>query len=229
MRAHEFITEGGYPIDQDTIDLIKIYTDEGKTPKEIAKALNLQISKVHNILARYYPERKNKILNLVLALTDNDKQEIVSKFKNGEDLHKLSRSYGISRPAAASIIKNILGQEEYNYEIIQRQLTRGKQLPNKITPEMMDTIRKLYVTGMTLNDISVAVDNIVTGQAIDYAIRRDKDFEQLHAARLERKRKINTGGVATTGFTRPGEIDVGRIKGPNSRHRSGVDWPKYGE
>ena len=228
MRASEFITEAKQ-IDQDIIDLVKIYSDEGKKLAEIAKALNLTKPKVANILRIYYPERKNKILKLANALNDDDRQEIVSKFKRGDDLRQLSRSYGISRSAATSIIKNILGQEEYDYELTQRQSTSGKHLPNKITPEMMDTIRKLYVTGLTLNDISVAVDNIVSGQAISYAIRRDKDFEQLHAARLERKRKINTGSVATTGFTRPGEIDVGRIKGPNSRHRSGVNWPKYGE
>lgn len=228
MRASEFITETKRT-DQDIIDLVKIYFDEGKKPAEIANALNLTPRQVRKILDKYYSDRKNKILKLAQALNNDDKQEIVLKFKNGEDLISLSRSYGISPKAVMTVVKNILGQEEYNYELKRRQSTSGKYIKNKITPEMADIIRKLYVQGKTLQDISNYFNNVINYQAVSQAMKRQPDYEELRAKRDEITRKVKHSPVATTGFTRPGEIGVGRIKGPSSRHTSGVNWPKYGE
>lgn len=227
-RDGGFVNEG-VKLDQDIIDLVKIYSDEGKTPAEIAKALNLKKQKVENILHRYYPERKNKRLPLAYVLNNNDRQEIVSKFKNGDDLRQLGRSYGVDGNTAQAIVKNILGQEEYNNEIKRRQSSSGKIMANKITSEMMDTIRKLYVQGKTQQYISDYLNNVIAAPTVIKAMKRQPDYEELRAKRDEITRKIKHGPVATTGFTRPGEIGVGGIKGPNSRHRSGVDWPKYGE
>jgi hypothetical protein len=229
MRANEFITETQKPLDQDIIDLVKIYSDEGKKPAEIVKALNLTPKQVEGILYKYYPERKNKVLKLARALNNDDRQEIVSKFKNGEDLMSLSRSYGIDDNTVVAIVKNILGQEEYNTEIKRRRSTIGKNVPNKVTPEITDTIRKLYVQGKTLRYISDYLNNVINDTAVHQVMKRQPDYAEIRAKRDEITRKVKHSPVAATGFTRPGEIDVGGIKGPNSRHRSGVSWPKYGE
>jgi hypothetical protein len=229
MRAHEFITEAGKRLDQDIIDLVKIYSDEGKKSAEIAKDLNLSVHSVAGILQRHYLERKNKRLMLARALNNDDKQEMVSKFKNGDDLRQVGRSYGIDGNAVIDIVKNILGQEEYNNEIKRRQSTIGKRVSHKITPEMMGIMRNLYVQGKKLQDISDYFNNIIGATAVIHAMERQPDYAELRAKRDENTRKVKHSPVATTGFTRPGEIGVGRIKGPGSGHRSGVNWPKYGE
>ena len=53
MRANEFILEAyGKKTDQDTIDLVKLGWDEGKTPTAIAADLGLTVDVVKHILVR---------------------------------------------------------------------------------------------------------------------------------------------------------------------------------
>ena len=205
-------------LDQDTIDLVKISSDEGKTPAEIAKDLNLSDNSVASILARYYPERVNKAVYMAHALTDDDKKEIVLRFKNGDTTKNLAKAYAVSGPTIIELLQSVLGKDVYNNEIKRRKSLSGTSIPNKITPKMLTTIRDLYTQGKTLQDISDYFDNIIGGPTVHVAMKRQPDYAELRAKRDERKRKINTGSVATTKIHRPGTIDNQHSKGPNSKH-----------
>lgn len=228
MRADEFISEGsGNKLDQDIIDLVKISWDEGKKPKAIAADLGLSNMQVTNILKKHYPDRPGRMLALGSALTDQDKNSIVSRFINNDTIQNMSKEYSISTDTVLSILKNKLGDQYYD-EINKRKNTQGRHLSNKITPEMLSKMGELYAAGKQIVDISYYFDNIVTAQSITAAIRRLPDYEELRSKREENTRKVKHGPVVTTKITRSGEIGNNRSKGPGNRQTAGVNWPKYG-
>ena len=227
MRASEFITEAPpRKYDQDTIDLVKMSWDDGMSAPEISSDLGLSKNTVYDILARYHPTRERKVLHLALALTDEDKKDMAAEFLNNKTATDISKIYGISQTGTAKIIKSIIGVDRYNDEMAQRRSSSNVRVNKKITPEIMAKIKELYVTGKTLDDISIHFDNLIEPGNVRRAMLRQPDYDELRAKRDERLRKINTGGVATTKIHRPGVIDPQGVHGPSSRHRSGVDWQK---
>ncbi len=102
------------PIDPNIIDLIKSKWDEDKTPTEIAADVGLPISHVAKILANYYPSRTGKRLKVAMALTDDDKATMVSRFVNGETTTNIAKDYGLYAETVADILKNKLGMDKYN-------------------------------------------------------------------------------------------------------------------
>lgn len=228
MRASEFVSEGsGYKLDQDIIDLVKISWDEGKKPKAIAADLGLSSTQVGNILKKYYPSRPGRMLALASGLTDQDKNSIVSRFLNNDTIQNMSKEYSVSTDTVTGILKNKLGDRYYT-EINKRKNTPGNQLSNKITPEMLSKMGELYAAGKQIVDIAHYFDNVVTAQSIPVAIRRLPDYEELRAKREENTRKVKHSPVVTTRKTPAGIDGNQRSKGPQSRHTSGVNWPKYG-
>jgi len=229
MRASEFITEAqGKSPDQDTIDLVKMAWDEGKTPVAIATDLGLSPGSVRHILHRYYKSRQGKLVKLSSALTDDDKTTIVSRFLNQATLDDIGNDYGVADTTITGILKSKLGVDRYNDIISSRKRSIGTEISNKITPEMRDKIRELYITGMSAHDIANAIDNIIAARNVYAAMKREPDYAELRAARDARKQKVKTGNASTTKIYRPGTIGNLRSKGPQSRHTSGVNWPKYG-
>jgi hypothetical protein len=229
MRASEFIREAqGKSSDQDTIDLVKLAWDEGKPRKAIADDLGLKDKQVAYILAKYHQSRPQRLLNLASALTDDDKNHIVTMFLNDEQVAIISKKYGIANHTVKNLLKHMLGVDRYNTIMSQRRATSGEQLRNKITPDMLVKLRELYAAGKPVTHISDYFDNVISSQAIHTAIRRQPDYAELRAKRDENTRKVKHSPVATTAIYRPGTIDNQRSKGPQSRHTSGVNWPKYG-
>ena len=94
--------------------------------------------------------------------------------------------------------------------------------------KILNKIKELYVAGNTLRDISAHFDNLINHHSVHAAMKRQPDYAELRAKRDERTRKVKHEPVATTKIHRPGVIDPQGVHGPNSRQRSGVDWPKYG-
>lgn len=217
------------PISQDIINQIKTAWDNGKKAIEIAADLGMNAGSVANILQNHYKDRLGRQLHAGRALNDDDRNSIVASFLNNKSANSIANDYGVAKHTITDILKTKLGVERYDDISNQRKASSGILVPKKITPELLVKIKELYITGMPLRDISTYFNNVVNRTAISMAIKRQPDYEELKAKRDERTRKINTGKVATTGFTRPGEIDVNRRRGPNSKSRSGVDWPKYGE
>ena len=227
MRASEFITEGS-KVDQDKIDLVKMAWNDGKKPKAIATDLGLTIDSVRHILSMFYQSRPGKLLRLASALTDQDKNDIVTRFFNNDTNNNISTDYSISSNTIMYILKSKLGIDRYNDEIERRKLASGVNIPNKITPEMLAKMRELYAAGKQLNHIADYFDNVIRRTSVSAAMKRQPDYAELRAKRDENTRKVKHEPVAATKIHRPGVIDPQGVHGPNSRQRSGVDWPKYG-
>lgn len=217
------------PAEEKTIELVKAAWDQGRTPTEIAKILNLKDRAVDNILLKYYPNRDNKIVQWSLALSDNDRAQIVSDFLNGKPVLALAKEYGISTAGTERTIKQQIGDENYRREIEKRKNTPGVRARDKLSSTQLNKIRDMYANGVTLADIVTYFDGVVSQATIERNMLKQPDYAELRAKRDERKRKIDTGTVTTTKIHRAGTIDNQRSKGPGSRHTSGVDWPKYGE
>jgi hypothetical protein len=229
MRASEFVTEAPpRTYDQDTIDLVKMSWDKGNTPAQIAKDLGLPNKAVTNILFRHYPSRIRLQYNIASALTTDDHNDITSRFLNDESMTEISNDYSISPKSIQKVLKNKLGIDKYNTEMAKRKTEPGNVIHNKITPAMLVKIRELYAAGKTLAYISDHFDNVIGISAIHTAMGRQPDYAELRAKRDERTRKVKHSPVATTNKTPAGIVDNQRLRGPGSRQRSGVDWPKYG-
>ena len=226
MRASEFIVEGGKRQDQDTIDLVKMLWDDGKGPSAIADYLGLSDAKIDYILKKYYRSRSGQQLQLAKGLTDNDKNDITSKFLDNINMHDIANEYGIAMGSVKRTLIDILGTDRFNHEMLQRKTTPGTNINNKITPEMLVKMRELYAAGKTLASISDHFNNVIVHQAVDVAMRRQPDYAELRAKRAENTRKVKHEPVATTKIHRPGVIDPQGVHGPGSRHRSDVDWQK---
>lgn len=229
MRASEFITEGrGYKLDQDTIDLVKMLWDKGKKTGDIADDLGLSFNSVNSILQRHYPSRSGKVLMLGSALTDDDKNTIISRFLNQDTPTEIAKDYGIPNTTIIGILQRELGVDKYNDIMEPRKKLAGTRVPNKITPEILNKIKELYVAGKSFRDISAYLDNLISNSNVYMAMARQPDYAELRAKRDERTRNVKHSPVATTNKTPAGIGDNQRSKGPRSLHTSGVNWPKYG-
>jgi predicted transcriptional regulator len=228
MRASEFVTEGSVKLDQDTIDLVKMLWDEGKKSTAIAAELGLTTPAVDHILGRYYKSRPGVQSYVVSTFTDNNKFDIVSSFLKNNTTAKIANEYSVDGSTIRTILKHELGIKRYNTIMTQRKATPGVLIKYKITPEMLVKMRELYAAGKTLGDISDYFDNVITLSAVDLAMRRQPDYAEIRATRDDNTRKVKHSPIATTTKTRSGIGDNQGLKGPKSRHTSGVHWPKYG-
>ena len=228
MRASEFITEAAKPTDQDTIDLVKMAWDSGKQPKAISADLGLPIKVVNHLLSREHTSRQEKRLHLSRALTDDDKNIIVSRFLNNDTVKNISQEYGVSVNVTTKILKSKLGLDGFTAELEKRKATPTAHINNKITPEMLVKMRELYANGKTLVDIANYFDIKIHHKSVVNAMRRQPDYEELRAKRDEKTRKVKHEPVATTKIHRPGVIGTQSHKGPGTIHTHGVSWPKYG-
>ena len=227
MKISEIITEGsGYKTDQDTIDLVKMAWNGGKKPVAIAADLGLPVTKVKSILGRYYQSRPGQRINLAFAITDDDKKDIASAFIKNDNIANITKNYGISEKIVHDILKSELGIDRYNAEIAKRRSTPSISIPNKITPDMLAKIKVMYSAGMQVVDISNYFNNIVSPSGISKKLLNQADYAELRAKRDENTRKVKHSPVATTKIHRPGVIDPKGLHGPQSKHRSGVDWQK---
>ena len=229
MRASELIAEAPpRKYDQATIDLVKQAWDSGKQPKAISADLGLPINVVNHLLNREHTSREEKRLQLARALTDDDKNTMVSRFLNNDTVKNISQEYGISVNVTTNILKNNLGVDGFTAELEKRKATPKAHINNKITPDMLSKMRELYASGKILVDIANYFDIKLDHKSVINAMKRQPDYAELRAKRDDNTRKVKHSPVATTNKTPAGIDGNQRSKGPGSIHTSGVDWPKYG-
>jgi transposase len=208
---------------------IKDAYDLGYSLKEIGILVNTGPSQVGNILVKYYPERTPRLVHAAKAATPEDKKLAIDSWNAGNGIKNIANSLGVDADAIINWLTDELGADAIKKEQERRKTVGGSlRTPNKVTPEIRDKIRELYVTGMTLDDIAIAIGGIIASRNVESAMTREPDYAELRAARDARKQKVKTGNVTTKKFTRAGERDNLRSKGPQNRHTSGVHWPKYG-
>ena len=214
-------TNKAAPVDKKTIELVKAAWDQGKSPTEIASQLNLKNKFVDSILLRFYPDRSNKVVQWSLALSDDDKKKIAADFLDGKPVLALTNEYGVSSASIVSVLQQQLGNENYKNEIEKRKATPGVRAKNKLSSTQLAKIRDMYANGVTILDIITYFDGVVSAATIERNMLKQPDYAELRAKRDERKRKINTGSVATTKIHRPGVIDPQGYKGPGTIHTWG--------
>jgi len=213
----------------DRLKDIKDAYDLGFSLKEIGTLVNTSPGQIGNIIAKFYPERTPRIVHVAKAATPEDKKLAIDSWNAGNGIKNIANSLGVDSAAILNWLTDELGADAIKKEQERRKSVSGPlHTPNKVTPEIRDKIRELYVTGMTLDDIAIAIGGIIASRNVESAMTREPDYAELRAARDARKQKVKTGNVATTKIYRPGTIGNQRSKGPQSRHTSGVDWPKYG-
>jgi hypothetical protein len=208
-------------VDKNTIELVKAAWDQGKSPTEIASQLNLKNKFVDSILLRFYPDRNNKVVQWSLALSDDDKKKIAADFLDGKTVLALTKEYGVSSAGIVSVIQQQIGNENYKNEIEKRKATPGVRAKDKLSQPQIAKIRDMYANGVTILDIITYFDGVVSPATIERNMLKQPDYAELRAKRDERKRKINTGSVATTKIHRPGVIDPQGYKGPGTIHTWG--------
>lgn len=210
---------------------IKDAYDLGYSLKEMGQLFNTSGAQIGNILTKYYPERKPRLVHVAKAATQEDKAAAFELWNNGIGIRGIAKKIGVDADAIKNWLADQYGQDAVDQEQERRKTIGGSSLrmPNKVTPEMKEKMRKLYVTGMILRDIADALDNVVDPRTVLAAMSREPDFEELKAIRDERKQKVKMKMDATATIYRPGTIGNRRSKGPQNRHTWGVSWPKYGE
>jgi len=211
------------PIDNDTIELVKMLWDEGKGPTAISKDLGISLRQVNRILELKYPERQNKNLMLGRALTDEDMEKIKDSFLNGASATDIANQFGIDISTIPKLLYRLIGIDKYK-EI--KKLRYGQQgLTVGTTPEQVQQMADLYRKGYVASSIPKMLGLNVQNSTVDYHLRRLPNWIELRTEHLINRQSKPSVAVTTT-KTRGGIGDNQRLKGPNSRHRSGVDWQK---
>lgn len=212
---------------------IKDAYDQGWSLKDIGELVGTSHSQIGNILTKYYPDRKPRIIHAAKAASPEDKTAAFDLWDSGIGIRGIAKKLGVDPDAIKNWLTDKYGQEAIDQEQERRRSTGGSSLrmPHKVTPEMKQKMRELYVTGMILRDIADALGNVVDPRTVLAAMSREPDFEELRAAREERTQAIKKRGPTTTNIHRPGTIGNLRSKGPGSKHTHGMfpssKWGMY--
>lgn len=206
--------------DPDTIELVKLDWDSGKKPQEIADNLGLSNTVVTDILRKYYPNRSGKLVQPTRALTDQDKNEIVAAFRNGSNPTEIAKQYGLTGPSMRELIIARIGEEDYDDEIAAHRSMPGKQMPGKITPEMLEKIIYLYKQGNYTTQIADKLNNVVTRVSIADRLRNLPNWEEIRTEH-DKFAKRKSRGPTTKKKDRAGEIGNLQGKGQGSKHFHG--------
>jgi hypothetical protein len=223
MRAHEFITEAPPKPDPDIIELVKIDFDSGKSVPEIAANLGLSINKVNYLVKQYYPERQARRVHVAKAATDADKDAIVQRFLDGENVSTIKRAYGVSQPWVVKLLANRLG-DRYNEILKTRLSTPVVRMADKLSPEALQTAMSLYKHGESLSHINNVLGNIVADSTIWLTLTKLPDWKQIQADHAANSTNPKLRRLATTNKQRAGKIRNLRSKSVSSIHTHGVNW-----
>ena len=201
---------------------------------EIGIMLDRSYSQIGNLLMKYYPDRKPRIIHAAKAATDQDRVASIAMWNDGKGIKNIAKTVGVDADTVTRWLTDEFGEDGISKEQDRRRKTGGTSLrmPNKVTPEMREKMRELYVTGITLSDIADQLGNVIDPRNVLATMVKEPDYVELRAKRDERtQRKVNTGSPATTKIYRPGTIGNRQHKGPGSKHTSGMfpssKWGMY--
>lgn len=229
-RARKFVPKKLTP---DEIKDLRDAYDAGYTLAEIGILIGRKPSQVGNLILQYYPERKPRRVHVAKAATDDDKQKTIQMWKDGSTIKVIANAVGVDHTTVSRWLNDEFGEDAIAREQQRRRETGGSiRIGHKVTPEMREKMRELYVTGMTLSDIADQLGNVIDPRNVLANMVKEPDYKELRAKRDERtQRKVNTGSPATTKIYRPGTIGNRQHKGPGSKHTSGMfpssKWGMY--
>lgn len=207
--------------------------DAGFTVAEIGTLIGKTPSQTGNLILQYYPDRKPRRVHAAKAATDDDKQKIIQMWNDGSTIKVIANAVGVDHTTVSRWLNDEFGEDAIAREQQRRRETGGSiRIGHKVTPEMREKMRELYVTGMTLSDIADRLGNVVDPRNVLANMVKEPDYKELRAKRDERTQsKVNTGSPATTKIYRPGTIGNRQHKGPGSKHTSGMfpssKWGMY--
>ncbi len=226
MRAYEFLPEARKAkeySDRDIADVKWAY-DQGHPYHEISALTGMDVNDVSNILTRHYPERKRRAEHLKGALIDSDIEDIVMKFADGKPIAHIADEYGVSPSVVTSVITDQFGDDVLKSELDRRRATPGTKMKNKVTPDMIEVMRREYAKGKSSTEISDMLGNVISYGAVDDHLRKQPDWNELRDAWEKSRVGIRRAAQATTKIYRAGARDNLRSKGPSTRHTYGVRW-----
>jgi IS30 family transposase len=170
--------------------------DEIPSPTKIAKELGKTVQEINTILYLYHSDRINKFDNS-RSLTDQEIQDIISSYSQGETTNSISRKYKVSPTFIQDLIMREIGKDAYDEIMNSRRLVPGAFVPNKMTDEMKETIIKLFVSGYNFTDIKKQINDVLVRSTISKFLKNHPNWNQmLQAHKLARDQKKPQ--VATT-------------------------------
>jgi hypothetical protein len=210
------------------ITQLKNLWDEGWSREDIAELMGLKVRRIDNLLSAYYPDRPRKqVHRLDITRTPEMTRQMVDMFNAGENLSKIAMKFGVDKTTPEHWIDDAMGKG-YVAGVLddRRKLPGTSTLPNKITPEMLNTMRYLYKQGTSLQDISDKLGNVIVGRTVLATMVKQPDYAQLRAEWEKNRQRVKPKLSADRKIYRPGTIDNLRSKGPGSKHMYGVFTPK---
>lgn len=230
MRAWEFINEArGKVYNQRDIDDVKWAYDQGNSFEEISAMTGISYNDVNNILGRHYPERKRRREHLKSALLPSDIEKILDMFAENIPIRKIADDIGIAPSTVKLAIADTFGKDALDAELARRQSVPGLPMKNKVTPEMMEIMRREYAQGKTPAEISELLDRVISHSTVLRYLQKEPDWEDLRAKWEDRHRAVRHEPVATTTVYKSGRGDPTGRQGPGSRQRWGVSWQRTRE
>jgi hypothetical protein len=229
-KANTFIKEAEKDYDPKLIsDVIQAY-DLGFNVNDMMSLTGLKAGKIYYLLDKFYKNRKPRVIHAAKASTDDDRTSAVEQWNAGQSIKQIATSIGVDHTTVSRWLYDVFGKDAIDQEQQNRRSTGGSlHISKKITPELQAKIKELYLTGMSVDDIAAAIDNVIAPRNVYTAMKREPNFVELQAQREERKQKIKMKTNATATIYRPGTIGNRRSKGAGNRNTWGVNWPKYGE
>lgn len=206
----------------DMIDRLRNLYDQGMLYHQIAKILNMETKSVINALNRYYPDRPRRQENRLAKLDSQTQQIIADAFLSGKQMASLAKEYDVSITGMATLLARLIGKDRFRQEIDNRKSQPGIQTRDKVTPEMIQTMRKLWAAGTPSTEIAHQLDNVIASRNVLYHMRKQPDFDELQMKREFAQKPVTPTLDATTKIYPPGVMDNLRSKGPGSKNAYGM-------
>ena len=210
------------------ITQLKNLWDEGWSREDIAELMGLKVRRIDHLLSAYYPDRPRKQGHRPdITQTPEMTRQMVDMFNAGENLRNIAMKFGVDKTTPEHWIDDAMGKG-YVAGVLddRRKLPSTSTLANKITPEMLNTMRYLYKQGTSLQDISDKLGNVIVGRTVLATMVKQPDYAQLRAEWEKNRQRVKPKLSADRKIYRPGTIGNLRGKGPASKHMSGVFTPK---
>jgi len=139
---------------------------QGQHRRMISKDLGISLQDINSLLQQHYPDREGKRelkKGRIDALSDQDKQDIITIWRGGKSLADIARQYDLNPVLLSAMIKSLVGQDEIN----QRLQSAGTH-KHAISADDIPNIIKAYQSGRTVGDIGKEYG--VNGNAIKYQL-----------------------------------------------------------
>lgn len=139
---------------------------QGQQRRLISKELGISLQDINRLLQQHYPDREGKQeqkRGRIDALSDQDKQDIVTIWRGGKSLADIAKQYDLNPVLLSALMKSLVGQAEFD----QRLQSAGTH-KHAISADDIPNIIKAYQSGRTVG--SIGKEYGVNGNAIKYQL-----------------------------------------------------------